>query len=164
MQKLSLQLYNVPTGTYILPICELKNLHYLCVHSCHSLIDDGIKYISSLSNLCTLELTSCEITESFAQDISGLVELCTLKLRHCTIQNEFVMDHLNKIINLQFLDLCHSRPITHNMLTHINKFKNLKQLIFESRFYCDPLFKIIDLPNCKIIYKAYSDYTKSLIL
>lgn len=106
-------------------LSKLKTL-YINTHAT-SLTGEGLKYLSSLSNLEYLSLSYSKITDDGLKHLCTLTHLKTLHLAHNAI-TDLGLKHLSALPNLTFLDL-QGCQITDNGLEHLSSLTGLEILL-----------------------------------
>lgn len=103
------------------------NLQILHLGYRNNITDTGLRYLSMLSNLRTLNLDGCNITDLGLQYLSNLKSLQSLRLLSCKKITDVGLQHLSMLKKLQDLHLSHCNKITDTGLLYF-KDKNLQNL------------------------------------
>lgn len=105
-------------------VVEIKQLTYLNLSENRKITDKGCEYISRLSDLSHLNLSSCDISNAGLKTISLMKSLKSLDITFCNRVTDAGILFLRALTGLEFLDLQGLPKITNGSLSKIKR-KNL---------------------------------------
>lgn len=131
--------FNKITKVGLEALLSLKNLKLLDLSG--SVLNDGFELIAQLTELHTLDLSSCRIKETALQAFTTLKELRFLSLKdsRCMITKKGFIPLADNLLKLEFLDLERIDLETESLLSLV-RLKNLKLLHLNSK-----QIKMVDL-------------------
>ena len=111
--------------------CNLPYLKTLHLRYCR-ITDDLLPYLSNLTNLVELDLSSCKkITDNGFVYLSNLTNLKILSLNNCNI-TDTGLSYLSNLTNLQILNLGECYEITDDGLVYLSNLTNIQELCLRS--------------------------------